>query len=601
MLAKVDHGEIKPDFIVSVQNRKGKQSEVIITNDRVVVLCSDLQIDTAEAVSWSECYQAEVDSEAYITVSLQHADRQELDKNDSFEDFVPLVHSKQTPTSSAKMDKNQQRTQIMSDSSFSDLSSCTPSPQSQSSQSSPKKSSTAPDDVLKELGLFMSPDNTPKKRQRHSSHEKDEYSSSKKRKYHDESGVDQVKVGIDGQDQYKATTVTIKPSDIRKAEMRGFVLRGFDQNIFDSVASVSARNMLHQTKTHSPIFVVASKETLQQMVVLEGTHRVLSLISRLEEPDQEDFDFEAVIYETSDDFAGIWDSCVELRVGQSAKADVCRFPRKMMHLVQTTYGREFAKSLARFSKKQQSDALAIILDEHLDSKTKENVQAALYNKDTNPLFVLYRKCFDEGLVAAEPRDTHVEKGPFLSYFMGPATSKYFSENMEQIFSTNKCHILVLKASIMDDEATVKACQNYIDKKVLEPQFREILNDIIHDDDDDEESARKKKKVKGGAPVSNFKSVNVENLEEVPEKSIVKFTEKVTKDQIRILKEKKCSLILIGASTASVDIGDLMQSLGGNVRMGVFVKTSFICIGPYRYLVIRSGHHFRRRPEPGSVL
>ncbi|ULT83978.1 hypothetical protein L3Y34_012944 [Caenorhabditis briggsae] len=59
------------------------------------------------------------------------------------------------------------------------------------------RSAIAPDDVLKELGLFMSPDNTPKKRQRHSSHEKDEYSSSKKRKYHDDSGIDQVKCGSD--------------------------------------------------------------------------------------------------------------------------------------------------------------------------------------------------------------------------------------------------------------------------------------------------------------------------------------------------------------------------------------------------------------------
>ncbi|CAS01101.1 Protein CBG26672 [Caenorhabditis briggsae] len=245
----------------------------------------------------------------------------------------------------------------------------------------------------------MSPDNTPKKRQRHSSHEKDEYSSSKKRKYHDDSGVDQVKVGIDGQDQYKATTVTIKPSDIRKAEMRGFVLRGFDQNIFDSVASVSARNMLHQTKTHSPIFVVAFKENLQQMVVLEGTHRVLSLISRLEEPDQEDFDFEAVIYETSDDFAGIWDSCVELGVGQSAKADVCRFPRKMMHLVQTTYGREFAKSLLD-SRRSNNRMHWLSSSTNIWIPKPRRTSKRIFTKRTRTRSLLYRKCFDEGLVAA---------------------------------------------------------------------------------------------------------------------------------------------------------------------------------------------------------
>ncbi|EGT42343.1 hypothetical protein CAEBREN_12944 [Caenorhabditis brenneri] len=402
--------------------------------------------------------------------------------------------------------------------------------------------------------------------------------------------------------EYEKNILSISTATFREASVRGFVLRSFDVKIFLSISACSLFNLLHQSKTNSPIVVVRNFDDFSRIVIIDGSHRICQLLSRAEDASSENFVFETIAYAACKDFDTVFDGCVEIRETQTERANVPLFPPAMINLVQTTYGREFAKSLAQYSKKEQAEALSTILDVHIQENVKEDIRMALSHNNAAPLLALYRECFKQGLVASESSESHSEKSPYFQYFMGPETGKLFLKHINQVYAGSKCHLLILKSSSSCDRETAEAVQNYLDKKTNGKQLIQELNRIIKGGayisdasltptaplptsslttsslttelKEKKTSKRSKSPMvassgKGprGVAVDDFQIVQVKTLCSLPDCSIVIFQKSVSDAQMETALSKRLSLVVQNVST-SLGLLVKLASLGGEMRLGV---------------------------------
>ncbi|EGT42337.1 hypothetical protein CAEBREN_09535 [Caenorhabditis brenneri] len=380
----------------------------------------------------------------------------------------------------------------------------------------------------------------------------------------------------------------MKPSQLRKIDFRGFLLRDFDNGIYEAVNKSTVYNLLSEQKTHSPILIVKTFKDYTKAMVLEATHRICSVLQRKRDKDAENFEFKTYVYEIGDDFDTGFDNSAPLVPNSSQKTDITRFPPNLLSLIHQTFGREFNKSLAQFSRFQQAVVLKSILSRYVSDEQKEQVLLELHNNNATPILDLYKKCFHEGIVAAEFSNDHTEKSPYFSFFMPPKTGDVFLQQMDVLPTANKTHFLILKACLISDSMTADLISSYVGQNIDANQLRTKLNEIIHNDDDDlefegtDKTAETTRKPTGrkGAPKDGFKVVEATSVSVIPENSVVQCIEKVKLEHIDKLKEKSCSIIVVNPFTDSNWFQMVLTKFTGGIRFGVLGGSAAVAIGPH---------------------
>ncbi|ULT92882.1 hypothetical protein L3Y34_002812 [Caenorhabditis briggsae] len=356
--------------------------------------------------------------------------------------------------------------------------------------------------------------------------------------------------------------------DFHSIGVHGCVLRPINEDVVMIMDFLPVEQLFDPLSSSKPVFI-SCKSIPDQLIVIESTHRLVSVLSRFDTVEKiPDYSFKADVYcVDSGDFCVTYKHTKDLRGKKSDLAKKCNFadlPWNVVAIAQTVFTAERLRTENRYTAYDRALNLYQILEKRVNPKDVELLA-------TSPRFrnQLYDKLAAEKTVI-ESTEASTEKSGLYIYLCAPRTKKMFLSHFHVIPAKEKSHQLTFVASRVDDLNTARLIYQRYLEKISRAEYSERIRKIIESKPKRAASSKPKQTRSDGLVVWD-------SVEGVPMNCLLILQDKIP-EPIQLVA-KNASVILLNGEQSKATM-NAIGGFGSNeiLRFGIFKKNGFTAAG-----------------------